>query len=60
MTVGASSIAALTDFVFDDDNAVRYSLAWVAAVFCPAGALVLKSCLQPYVKALDEAASRSD
>ncbi len=60
MTVGASSIAALTDFVFVDDNAVRYSLAWVAAVFCPAGALVLKSCLQPYVKALDEAASRSD
>lgn len=58
MSVGASSIAVLTDFVFQDDSAVRYSLAWVTAVFCPAGALVLWSCLRPYVNALDEAALR--
>lgn len=58
MSVGASSIAALTDFVFQDDSAVRYSLAWVTAVFCPAGALVLWTCLRPYVDALDEAARR--
>ncbi|MCP5320140.1 MAG: MFS transporter [Pseudomonadales bacterium] len=58
MSVGASSIAALTDFVFQDDAAVRYSLAWVTAVACPAGALVLWSCLRPYVAALDEAARR--
>lgn len=58
MSVGASSIAALTDFVFQDDAAVRYSLAWVTGVFCPAGALVLWTCLRPYVAALDEAARR--
>lgn len=56
MTLGASSIAALTDFVFHDDMAVRYSLAWVAAVFCPAAALVLRSCLRPYREALQETA----
>ncbi len=58
MSVGASSIAVLTDFVFQDDAAVRYSLAWVTAVFCPAGALVLWTCLRPYVDALDEEARR--
>lgn len=58
MTVGASAIAALTDFAFGDDAAVRYSLAIVAAVFCPAGALVLRSCLKPYREALAEAAQR--
>lgn len=58
MTVGASAIAALTDFVFSDDAAVRYSLAIVAAVFCPAGALVLRACLRPYTQALAEAAQR--
>lgn len=58
MTVGASAIAALTDFVFQDDHAVRYSLAIVAAIFCPAGALVFKACLKPYTQALDEAARR--
>lgn len=58
MTLGASSIAALTDFVFRDDLAVRYSLAWVAAVFCPAAVLVLRSCLRPYTQALEEAGQR--
>ena len=58
MTVGASAIAALTDFVFHDDGAVRYSLAIIAAVFCPAGALVLRACLKPYTEALEEAARR--
>ncbi len=58
MTVGASAIAALTDFVFHDDGAVRYSLAIIAAIFCPAGALVLRACLKPYTDALEEAARR--
>ena len=54
MTVGASSIAALTDFVFRDDNALRYSMAIVAALACPAAALVLKTCLKPYARARAE------
>jgi MFS family permease len=59
MTVGASAIAALTDFVFKDDNMVRYSLAIVAAFSCPVGAWVLKSCLKPYSNALVEAEHRT-
>lgn len=58
MSIGASMIAVLTDFVFNDDHAIRYSLAVVAAIFCPVGALVLRTCLKPYVEALDEAAKR--
>lgn len=58
MSIGASAVAALTDFVFAEDAAVRYSLAIVAAVFCPAGALVLRWCLKPYAEALEEAARR--
>ncbi|MBV6416058.1 MAG: putative L-galactonate transporter [Steroidobacteraceae bacterium] len=58
MSLGASITAALTDFVFQDDAAVRYSLAIIGAVFCPAGALVLKACLRPYREALEEAAQR--
>lgn len=56
MTVGASAIAALTDFVFVDDMAVKYSLAWVAAVACPLAAIILWTCLKPYRAALDKAA----
>ena len=41
-------------FVFVDDQAVRYSLAVTAAVVCPLGALVVKTCLRPYVDAVDE------
>ncbi len=36
--VGGSLVAALTDFVFGDDQALRYSLAIVALVFYPLAA----------------------
>ena len=36
--VGGSLVAALTDFVFGDDRALRYSLAIVAVVFYPLAA----------------------
>jgi hypothetical protein len=55
MTVGASGTAFLTDFVFVDDQAIRYSLSTVAAVTCALGALVCWTCLGPYRKAIDEA-----
>jgi len=58
MTVGASGIAFLTDFVFVDDGALRYSLTWIAAIVCPLGALVVWTCLKPYVEAIDEARER--
>jgi MFS family permease len=55
MTVGASGTAFLTDFVFVDDLAIRYSLSTIAAVTCALGALVCWTCLAPYRKAMDEA-----
>lgn len=54
LTVGASSIAALNDFVFHDDNAIHFSLALVAGTSCAGGALLLAWCLQPYRRALAE------
>lgn len=59
MTIGATGIAFLTDFVFVDDLAIRYSLAWVAAVTCLVGAIALKTCLKPYSDAVDEANERA-
>jgi MFS family permease len=58
MTIGASGIAFLTDYVFVDDQAVRYSISWVAATMCPLAALVIGSCLKPYVHAIEEARER--
>jgi MFS family permease len=60
MTIGASGIAFLTDFVFVDDLAIRYSLSWVAAVTCLLGAVVSMTCLKPYSRALDEAHERTE
>lgn len=57
LAIGASSVAALNDFVFRDDNAIRYSLALVAGFACLGGALLLASCLKPYARALAEAGS---
>ena len=59
MTIGASGIAFLTDFVFVDDQAIRYSLAWVAIVTCLTGAAVAMSCFKPYQRAIDEAEERT-
>ncbi len=59
MTIGASGVAFLTDFVFVDDLAIRYSLAWIAVVTCLLGAALLVSCLKPYCRAIDEANERT-
>jgi MFS family permease len=59
LTIGASGTAFLTDFVFVDDFAIRYSLSWVAVVACLMGAAVLVSCLKPYAEAIDEANERA-
>lgn len=54
LAVGASSIAALNDFVFHDDNAIHFSLALVAGISSLGGALLLATCLKPYAAALAE------
>jgi MFS family permease len=59
MTIGASGVAFLTDFVFVDDMAIRYSLSWIAAVSCLLAAIVSMTCLKPYAQAIDEANERA-
>ncbi len=46
--LGPSVVAALTDFVFADPASLPYSLAVVAAVFCPLAAMVFYSGLSSY------------
>jgi len=59
MTLGASGIAFLTDFVFVDDLAIRYSLSSTAAVTCLLAAFVAWTCLKPYSDAIEEARQRA-
>jgi MFS family permease len=41
LAIGTSLIAFLTDFIFQNDQALRYSLAMAAAAVCPLAALVI-------------------
>jgi len=50
--LGGTLVAALTDFVFQDDQALRYSLALVAVVFYPLAALLIWWGLGSYRKAM--------
>ena len=40
-----------TDYVFQDDNAVRYSIFWVASITTLASAILLWLGLKPYREA---------
>ncbi len=55
MAFGTSTLAAFTDFLFQDDGKVHYSLATMQAIFKPAGALLFWYCLSAYRKAMEEA-----
>lgn len=48
LALGPTIVASLTDFVFADDAALRYSLAAMPAVLCPAAALLAYQALKPY------------
>jgi MFS family permease len=48
LIVGTSLIALLTDFVFEDDLALRYSLALVAICVCPIAAFAISRGFGPY------------
>jgi len=56
LALGPSIVAALTDFVFGDEAALRYSLSLLAAVVCPAAALLTGWGLKYYRAALPERA----
>ncbi|AXQ30383.1 MFS transporter [Solimonas sp. K1W22B-7] len=50
--VGPTAVALVTDYVFHDDMALRWSLLIVGAVACAAAALLLRAGLRPYREAL--------
>lgn len=54
-TAGPSTVAAVTDFVLRDDQAVNVSLAIVCAVAAPLGVLCLVSALAPFRRTLEQA-----
>lgn len=54
---GTSLVAFLTDFVFQDTGALRYSLLVVSLLTCPVAALTILVGLKPYGRALEEARS---
>jgi hypothetical protein len=52
LTLGASAVASMTDFVFHDDLALRYSLVVVTALLAPVSAVLIWGSLGPYRAAL--------
>lgn len=54
MALGSSVIAAVTQFVFHDDNALRYSLAILPAIIGPLVALMFFMARRPYRNAMIE------
>lgn len=51
--LGAVIIASITDFVFADDAALKYSLAIVAAVVCPLAGVLFLSGLKAFRAGID-------
>jgi hypothetical protein len=51
--LGPSAVAAATDFVFEDDQSVRYSLVSVATFAHVAAAALLWAGLKPFLASLD-------
>ncbi len=47
-TIGPAFVAMVTDYVFQDDKALRYSLAIVSAVLTPVGVLFLWYGMKPF------------
>jgi MFS family permease len=46
--LGFPTVAAFTDFVFQDESALRYSMFWTAAIFGTVGFLSKFVCYAPY------------
>lgn len=57
---GATSVAVLTDYVFGDDNAIRYSLAIVGAVMMTLATLTLAYGLKAYRASLERSSEWRD
>jgi len=48
LALGPTIVASLTDFVFQDDAALRYSLALLPAILCPLAIGLVYQALKPY------------
>ncbi|MEH6583292.1 MAG: MFS transporter [Halioglobus sp.] len=53
LALGPTAVALLTDFVFGDDQALRYSLLVLPLLVCPTAAILLVMGLKHYRRALD-------
>jgi MFS family permease len=60
LTIGASGVGAITDYVFGDPLALRYSLSLVSAVAGLGGIIFLRLNLPHYQKAIQEADTWAD
>ncbi|TGD71305.1 MFS transporter [Mangrovimicrobium sediminis] len=53
LALGPTIVAMLTDFLFGDDQYLRYSLALLPVVLCPLAALLAWQALRPYRELLE-------
>lgn len=53
--LGATSVALLTDYVFNDDKMLRYSMSIVVSVVLPLCVALLWFCLRPYRVCIEQA-----
>ena len=58
LALGPSSVAFMTDYVFGDDLALRYSLAILPIIVCPIAIVLLLQGLKPYRKAIQDSQSK--
>ena len=58
--VSPTSIALVTDYVFQDEQMLRYSLAYVPPVVLIVAAIIGFLCVRPYVVSLDYLQAWSD
>ena len=55
MAVGTSVLAAFTDFLYQDDALLHYSIATAVGIFYPSAAVLFWYCLPAYRHAAAEA-----
>ena len=54
MAVGTSILAAFTDFLYQDDGKLHYSIATANAIFYPAAVCLFAYCLKGYRRSVEE------
>src|SRR5690606_32120389 len=55
--IGPTAVALVTDYVFQDDMAVRYSIFWVASVITIGAVVLLWLGIKPYREARETLAA---